>query len=154
MHSRNTLLFHCSEPFLKRESNDNFVVPMECFDGAEVCELAGAYILGQLNTVFKNKNVDFCRDDRLRIFRNLSGPKIERKRDAIVRVFIDCGLSITTKNNLKVVNFLDIQLDLIDGTYRPYGRPNDNLMYIDISSNHPPSTKKQIPISISKRTSK
>ena len=31
---------------------------------------------------------------------------------------------------------------------------NDNLMYIDINSSHPPSIKKQIPISINKRISK
>ena len=132
MHSRKTLLFHGSEPFIKIESNDNFGVPMECFDGAEVCDLAWTYILGQLNTVFENKNVDFYRDDGLRIFRNLSGPEIERKRKAIVRVFIGCGLSITTKNNLKVINFLNIQLDLIDGIYRPYRRPNDNLHTEDL----------------------
>ena len=94
------------------------------------------------------------RDDGLGIFRNLSGPEIERKRKAIVCVFKECGLSITTKANLKVVNFLDMQLDLINGTYRPYRKPNDNLMYIDINSNHPPSIKKQIPVSISKRISK
>ena len=31
---------------------------------------------------------------------------------------------------------------------------NNNLMYIDIKSSHPPSIKKQIPISINKRISK
>ena len=31
---------------------------------------------------------------------------------------------------------------------------NNNLMYIDINSSHPPSIKKQIPISINKRISK
>ena len=104
MHSRKTLLFHESEK-AKREGNKNFDVPMGCFDGAEVCELVGTYILSQLNLVFENENVGLYRDGGLGIFRNLSGPEIARTRRAIVRVFELCGLSITTKANLKVVNF-------------------------------------------------
>ena len=124
---------------------------MGCFDRAEVCELVGTHILTQLDTVFKNENVGLYRDDGLGIFRNLSGPAIERKRKAIVCVFKKCGLSITTKANLKALNFLDIQLDLINSSYRPYRTPNDNPMYIDINPNRPPNIKKQIPKSISKR---
>ena len=91
VHSRKTLLFHGSEPFLKRGGNENFDVPMGCFDEVEVCELVGTYILSQSNTVFENENVDLYRDDGLGIFRNLSGPEVERKRKAIVRVFKECG---------------------------------------------------------------
>ena len=117
---------------------------MGCCNGAEVCELVGTYILSQLNAVFENENVVLYRDDGLRIFRNLSGPEIERKRKAIVCVFKECGLSITTKANLNVVNFLDIQLDLINGTYQPYRKPNDNPMKHEVIRNkfQNPSTKK------------
>ena len=72
-----------------------------------MCELEGTYILSQLNTVFENENFGLYRDDGLGTFRNLSGPEIKRKRKANVCVFKECGLSITTKANLKVVNFLD-----------------------------------------------
>ena len=149
MHSRKNQLFHGSEPVIKREDSENFDVPMGCFDGAEVCELVGTYILSQLNTVFENENVGLQRDDGLGIFRNLSGLEIERKRKAIVNVFKECGLSITTKAILKVVNFLDIKLDLINATYRPYQKPYDYLMYIHV--NYPSSIKKQISNSVSKR---
>ena len=57
MHSIKTLLFHGSGPFIKREGYENFNVPMKCFDGLEVCELVGTYILSQLNTLFQNENV-------------------------------------------------------------------------------------------------
>ena len=73
MHSRKNLLFHDSEPFIKREDNENFNVPMGYFDGVEVCGLVGTYILSHLNTVFENENVGLYRDDGLGIFRNLSG---------------------------------------------------------------------------------
>ena len=71
-----------------------------------------------------------------------------------MHVFKECGLSITTKANLKVVSFLEVELHLINCIYRSYRKPNDIPMYIDINSTHPQSIKKQIPKSISKRISK
>ena len=104
--------------------------------------------------MFENENIGLYRDDQPRIFRNLSGPEFVRKIKAVVRVFKKCVLSVTTKANLKVVKFLDIQLGRINSTYRPYRKPNDNPMYnIDINSNHP-SIKKQVTKNISKRISK
>jgi hypothetical protein len=40
---------------------------------------------------------------------------------------------------------------LNDGTYRPYKKPNDETVYIDANSNHPPNIIKQLPISIETR---
>ena len=54
---------------------------------------------------------------------------------------------------LKVVQFLDIELDLINNSYKPYKKPNHNPMYINVNSNHPPSIIKQIPVSINRRLS-
>ena len=51
------------------------------------------------------------------------------------------------------MQFLDIELDLTNNTYRPYKKPNDNPMYINVNSNHPPSMIKQIPSSINMRLS-
>ena len=36
-------------------------------------------------------------------------------------------------------------------TYRPYKKPNDNPMYINVNSNHPPRITKQIPEFINRR---
>ena len=154
MHSQKTLLIHENEPWIKRKGDENFDVPMGCLDGAEVCDLTGLYILSKIKSVFKDqKDNGLYRDDGLGILRNLSGPQIERVRKEIIKIFKECGLSITTKTNLKVVQFLDIELDLINDTYRPYRKPNDNPMYINVSSNHPPSIIKQIPESINRRLS-
>ena len=43
--------------------------------------------------------------------------------------------------------------NLLDGTYKPYKKPNDQLLYVNTSSNHPPQIIKQLPISISNRLS-
>ena len=50
---------------------------MECFDGAEVCDLVGVYILYLLRTVMRKENVGLYCDDGLGILRNSSGPEIE-----------------------------------------------------------------------------
>ena len=48
-------------------------------------------------------------------------------------------------------NFLDITLNLNNGKYYPYRKPNDRPVYINKDSNHPPSIIKNLPASISRR---
>ena len=74
---------------------------------------------------------------------------MERVKKEIIKIFKE--LLRTTKTNLKVVQFLDIELDLINNTYRPYKKLDDNPMYINVNSNIPPSIIKQIPESINRR---
>ena len=56
--------------------------------------------------------------------------------------------TITAESNLHVVNLLDVNFDLSTGKYRPYRKPNDDLLYIN-----KPSILRQIPTSINKRIS-
>ena len=79
---------------------------------------------------------------------------MDKKRKAIIKVFKDIGFSIDIQTNLKEVDFLDVTLNLQNGTYRPYKKANDKLLYIHSSSNHPPQIIKQLPNSISERLSK
>ena len=48
MQARRTLLFNNGEPWVKKVGNEEFDVPMGCFDGAEICELVGIYNIYQL----------------------------------------------------------------------------------------------------------
>ena len=80
MQARRTLLFNNGEPWVKKVGNEEFDVPMGCFDGAEICELVGIYNLHQLKSVMRKENVGLYRDDGLGILRNLSGPEVERIR--------------------------------------------------------------------------
>ena len=54
---------------------------------------------------------------------------------------------------MKVVNYLDVTLNLNDGTYRPYQKPDNETTYMHKDSNPPPSIIRQIPLSIEKRIS-
>ena len=57
MQSSRTLLFNDKEPWLKKSGNEEFDVAMECFHGAEVCELVGVSVLHLLRTVMRKENV-------------------------------------------------------------------------------------------------
>ena len=87
MQSRRTLLFNDREPRLKKSGNEEFDVPMGCFDGAEVCELVGVHILHLLRTVMRKENIGLYRDDGLSILQNSSGPETEQKRIQIIQIF-------------------------------------------------------------------
>ena len=39
---------------------------------------------------------------------------------------------------MKIVNYLDVTLNLNDGSYRPYKKPNEETNYIHVNSDHPP----------------
>ena len=69
------------------------------------------------------------------------------------KIFKENGLNITVECNLAITDFLDITFDLKSGTYYPYRKQNNEILYIHNLSNHPPSIIKQIPSMISKRLS-
>ena len=48
---------------------------------------------------------------------------------------------------------MDITLDLSNGKFTPFRKPNNQPQYVNSHSNHPPSIIKQIPKSINKRLS-
>ena len=79
---------------------------------------------------------------------------MDKKRKTIINIFKDIGLSIDIQTNLKEVDFIDLTLNLQNDTYHPYKKPNDKLLCIDSSSNHPPQIIKQLPNSISEKLSK
>ena len=85
--ARKTLLFNDSKPWLKKFGNEDFDVPMGCFDGAEVCELVGSLILTKLCDVLQRENVGLYRDDGLAIVKQMLGPELERKRKKIIEIF-------------------------------------------------------------------
>ena len=120
------------------------------FDGAESCDLCGLYLLSKLKHL--NITGGLYRDDGLAIS-NLTARETENTKKAICEAFKQYNLSITIEANLKVVNFLDVQLDLENGLYKPYIKPNEKPNYVHSQSNHPPGTIKNIPVSINKRLS-
>ena len=152
MHCRKSLLFDNDTAWVKK-TNNMFDVTMGSFDGAEICELVGLFLLSTLRDKFKSNDIGLYRDDGLALFKRTSGPQAERKRKEIIKHFKNHGLAITIQSNLHIVNFLDVTLNLTDGSYFPYRKPNNTTQYIDARSNHPPSILKQLPSAINRRIS-
>ena len=98
----------------KKSREENFDVSMDCYDGAEVCELVGTYILNKLKNVTNKQDIGLYRDDGLGIFQNIPKTEIERKKKQFVKAFKECGLSITIKCNSNSVDFLDVTFDLVN----------------------------------------
>ncbi len=66
-HTRKSLLFNDGKPWIKKASNSLFDVTMGSYDGAEICELVGLFILNNLGQKFGKENIHLYRDDGLAI---------------------------------------------------------------------------------------
>ena len=78
----------------------------------------------------------------------MPGPELDRKRKKIIKVFKKYELAIIIKANLFVVNFLDIQFNVLNGTFKPYRKLNNDPIYVHKNSNHPPQVLKKLPNTI------
>ena len=125
---------------------------MGAFDRAEVCELVGLYILHKLKQL-NLESVGLYRDDGLAVMRSCHSSQAEHIRKELTTIFSSCGLKITAQTNIKSVNYLDVTLDLSTGLHMPFRKPNNDPVYINKLSNHPPSILRNLPSMISKRIS-
>ena len=149
LQTKKTLLFHNGNPWAKK-GNKPFDVSMGSWDGAEVCELVGLYLLSQLTHL--KISVCLYRDDGLAVSA-LKPRQAELEKKKICKIFKDNGLNITIEANVKSVNFLDVNFNLERNTFKPYMKPNDTPIYVHSQSNHPPGILKNIPQSVNRRLS-
>ena len=119
MLSRKSLLFSNTGIWVKKD-NPNFDVTMGSFNGAEVCELVGLYLLNILESEFGGKNIGLYRDNGLSCCENKSGPELKKIKKKMCKIFKDNDLSITTKTNLHITEYLDVTFNLKTGKYHPY----------------------------------
>ncbi len=126
---------------------------MGSYDGAESCELVGCYILSQIKENHGNElQFGLYRDDGLAV--SYKSPReIEQQKKALCAIFQSNGLKIKVEANKKVIDFLDVTLDLYKGEHRPFMKAGNKPQYIHVKSNHPPSVLKAVPEGINKRLS-
>ena len=121
---------------------------MGSFDCAEICELVSIHILSLLLNKLDRQSTGLYRDDGLVL---ISKQKTDRTRKDIIEIFKNVGFKVEIKTNLRIVDILEVRFNLLDGMYKPYKKPNDQLLYVNTSLNHPPQIIKQLPTSISNR---
>ena len=149
-HSRKSFLFSRGDVWTKKTGT--FDVTMGSYDGAEVCELVGLYLLTQLEEHIPKEQLGLYRDDGLAAVA-LDGPGVERLRKQVIKLFKENGLKLTVEANLKSTDFLDITFDLNSSSFRPYRKETSAPLYIDVNSNHPRNIIKQLPSMVSERLS-
>ena len=73
---------------------------------------------------------------------------MDKLRKQIIK---DEGLSITIETNLKETDFLDVTFNVVNKIYKPYRKPGNSPLYINIHSNHSESILKTMPDMINRR---
>ena len=128
----------------------NFDVAMDAYDSAQVPDLIGIYILDTFGRIVNLERVGLYQDDGIVFTPDSNGPKTF-KIQKIIRTFKLLGPRIEITSNLKIVDFLDVTLNLNNGTFKPFSKNNSTPTYINTDSNHPKSILKQIPNAVNQR---
>ena len=98
--ARNSLLYYNDEPWVKKgESNSD--VRMGAYNGAEICELIGIFILSLLSKHINKNHIGLYRDDGLATLKNTSAAESEKfKKKKFQKIFKEKDLDITVQCNL------------------------------------------------------
>ena len=101
---------------MKKESNGTFDVNMGSYDGTDVCELVGLFMLNKLGERFGKEIIGLYRENGLVTLKNVTGRQADRSRKTMHEIFNSLGLKIIAQVNHNVTNFLEISLDLRNST--------------------------------------
>ena len=103
----------------------------------------------KLRPVVCEVEVGLYRDDGIAVCRATPREKIKQE---VSNTFKANGLKITIKaKKKKIVDFLDVTFDFASGSFKPYMKPNNKLLYVHRQSNHPPALLTNILLNINKR---
>ena len=105
---------------MNKESN-LFEVAKDAYDGVEICESLGCFILYSLSPKFNKRKIRLYRDDSLVVFKNISGLQAEKIKNDFQKVFQQNYLKKPIQCNLKITDFLDVILNLT---------PNNLIIYL------------------------
>ena len=110
MRRNRACMYNSGKHWGKKLSSNLFDVTMGSFDGAESCELVGSFLLHLITLKHGNK-FGLYRDDGLGIIK-ATPRQIELIKKDLCALFNNHGLKITIEANKKIVNFLDVTLNL------------------------------------------
>lgn len=136
--------------FWIRMDNDGFVIPIESDNSAKVMDIVGIYTLFKLESEYPGFPGGLYRDNFLFTVKNVTNKKLDlyiKRFHRFIRVSF--GLSISIINEHEHVNFLDVNLNLINDIYECYDKSSSNLKYINSESNHPGCIRKFLICNIS-----
>ena len=152
MGCKSSLLYDNEKNVWKKKGTHDFDITMGAYDGGECCDICVLYLLSKVKHL--NINIGAYKDDWLGVS-SQTARCTEKTRQQLEQIFRANGLSLDfVAVNKKIVNFLDITLNLESGLYEPYMKENNQIFYVHNKSNHPPSILKNLPKNIENRLSK
>ena len=101
-----------------KKGNDLFDVSMSAYNGAEVSELLGIFLLNLLRRQYDTKNIGLYGTMDCQFLRTVVSANGKVKKQ-LQKLFKNNGLNVIIECNMKIVNYLDVTFNLNDGTYRP-----------------------------------
>ena len=101
--ARKSILCSNNETWQKKDSD--FDVTMGAFDGAQLTDLVGLYLLHILGNEIPEIEFGFYRDDGLGIHRRIPANQLDRIKKKIFKIFKDSDLKITIETSLNKVDF-------------------------------------------------
>ena len=84
-----------NQPWKMKFGDPEIDVPMDCFDGAEICESVGIFILNKLSNIIDENSIGLYRD--LGVFDKLSGSQTEQEKEENYQNFQRLWIFIDTK---------------------------------------------------------
>ena len=126
---------------------------MGSFDGTEICELVGLYLLNKLSKLLGNENMGLYRDDRVPAIKTASDPILDKMRENIITPFKEEGPTITYDTSLTETDFVDVTFSLERSKFFPFKKPNNVPLYINVKANHRSTILKDLSKMINKRLS-
>ena len=153
IHSCKTVLTHNNQTWEKVGSDQLFNVSMGSFNGAEICDLIGLFLLNEIkkSKIFMDNEFGLYRDDALAIIRSKSPRSAENTAKYLIKLFKQNGFKITIESGLFQTDFLDVSFNILNSSYQPYNKPNSPILYVNNHSNHPRQVLKQLPETINRR---
>ena len=157
LESKTSLLYDGRE-YWKKKGDSDFGIQMGAWDSAESTDVVGLFLLSKIKEIkVNNQRVrvtsGLYRDDG-NIASRMTARMNDKFKKKLCELFGYYGLRIEIDCNHKIVNFLDVTLNLNTGLYYPYSKPNNIIKYINTQSNHPPTSIKNTVKNISNRLSR
>ena len=94
-HSRKLLLSDRGNTWMKK--GGSIWRSNEAYDGAEVYELVGTFLLEKISEICKEGDIGLYRDDGLAVFGDKSGTQLEKIKKKLQKLFKECNLEVTAE---------------------------------------------------------
>ena len=121
------------------------------YDSSQIADLVGRYISDILSRIVSTEQMGLIHDGGILYMSNINDPNSSCIQKKMIRVHKFLGFKIEVSSNNKIVNFLDVTLNLSNNTYKSFLKTDQYPSYININSNHPKTIIKQVPKAVKLR---